>query len=58
LTKQKELPFSFYERDKQKQKLDPEGYLPYVLRMPNFKANSIPSACSVLIFDQMIKQQE
>jgi hypothetical protein len=58
LTKQKERPFSFYERDKQKQKLDPEEYLPYDLRKPNFKANPIPRACSVLIFDQMIKQQE
>jgi hypothetical protein len=43
LTKQKERPFSFYERDKQKQKLDPEEYLPYDLRKPNFKANPIRS---------------
>jgi hypothetical protein len=51
LTKQNERPFSFYERDKNKQKLDSEEYLPHDLRKPNFKANPIPRACSVLIFD-------
>ena len=58
ITKQREAPFSFYERDKNKQKLDPEEYLAYDLRKPSFKANPIPRACSVLIFDQMMKQQE
>jgi hypothetical protein len=58
LTKQNEKPFSFYERDKNKQKIDPEEYLPHDLRKPHFKANPIPRACSVLIFDQMMKQQE
>lgn len=58
ITKQNERPFSFYERDKLKQNADPEDYLPYDLRKPNFKANPIPRACSVLIFDQMMKQQE
>lgn len=56
ITKQNERPFSFYERDKLKQQADPEEYLPYDLRKPNFKANPIPRACSVLIFDQMMKQ--
>lgn len=51
LTKTNEKPFSFYERDKQKQSLDPESYLPYDLKKPAFKANPIPRACSVLIFD-------
>ena len=51
LTKAKERPFSFYERDKLKEKLDPEAYLPYDLKKPSFKANPIPRACSVLIFD-------
>lgn len=58
ITKQNEKPFSFYERDKLKQNADPEDYLPYDLRKPSFKANPIPRACSVLIFDQMMKQQE
>lgn len=51
VTKANERPFSFYERDKQKQSLDPESYLPYDLKKPAFKANPIPRACSVLIFD-------
>ena len=56
ITKQREAPFSFYERDKSKKQLDPEEYLAYDLRKPSFKANPIPRACSVLIFDQMMKQ--
>jgi hypothetical protein len=58
ITKAKERPFSFYERDKLKQQPDPEEYLPYDLKKPHFKANPIPRACSVLIFDQMMKKQE
>jgi hypothetical protein len=58
LIKATEKPFSFYERDKLKQQADPEEYLPYDLRKPSFKANPIPRACSVLIFNQMMKQQE
>lgn len=46
-----EKPFSFYERDKYKSKLDPEEYLAADLKKGNFKANPIPRACSVLIFD-------
>lgn len=56
LTKQNERPFTFYEREKLKQKLDPEDYLPGDLKKPGFKANPIPRACSVLIFDQMTKK--
>lgn len=56
ITKAREAPFSFYERDKNRKKLDPEEYLAYDLRKPSFKANPIPRACSVLIFDQMTKQ--
>jgi hypothetical protein len=51
ITKEREKPFSFYERDKAKQALDQEEYLPWDLRKPSFKANPIPRACSVLIFD-------
>lgn len=58
ITKEREKPFSFYERDKAKKALDQEEYLPWDLRKPSFKANPIPRACSVLIFDQMIKKQE
>lgn len=32
LTKMNEKPFSFYERDKNKKKLDAEEYLPYDLK--------------------------
>lgn len=56
ITKQTEQPFSFYEREKTKKKLDPEEYLPYDVKKPHFKANPIPRACSVLIFDQMMKR--
>lgn len=58
LTKANERPFSFYERDKEKQNAEAEDNLPYDLRKPAFKANPIPRACSVLIFDQMMKTQE
>ena len=51
ITKQREKPFSFYERDKNRQKPDPEDYLAPDLKKPSFKANPIPRACSVLIFD-------
>jgi hypothetical protein len=34
ILKAKEKPFSFYERDKLKQNLDPEEYLPYDLKKP------------------------
>jgi hypothetical protein len=51
ITKMKERPFSFYERDKNKQNPDPEDYLPRDLKKGSFRANPIPRACSVLIFD-------
>ena len=50
LTKEREKPFSFYERDKNKKLPDPEEYVPHDLKKPHFKANPIPKACSVLIF--------
>jgi len=50
LLKQKEKPFTFYERDKNRKSLDPEDYIAYDLKKPGFKANPIPRACSVLIF--------
>ena len=56
ILKQREAPFSFYERDKNSIKPNQEEYLPYDLKKPNFKANPIPRACSVLIFDQMMKR--
>ncbi len=58
LTKEREKPFSFYEREKNKQKPDPEEFLAEDLKKPHFKANPIPRACSVLIFNQMRKKQE
>jgi hypothetical protein len=56
ITKLKEKPFAFYEREKHKQKPNPDDYLPYDIKKPHFKANPIPRACSVLIFDQMMKR--
>ena len=58
ITKEREKPFSFYERDLAKQKIDPDEGLPYDLKKPSFKANPIPRACSVLIFHQKIKKEE
>ncbi len=58
ITKEREKPFSFYERDAHKQKLDDEAYLNEDLKQPSFRANPIPRSCSVLIYDQMNKEQE
>jgi hypothetical protein len=57
ITKEREKPFSFYERDKAKKKPDPEEYLSVDLKGKGFKANPIPRACSVMIFDQMMRKQ-
>jgi len=52
-----EKPFSFWERDmaKQQAKVDPDSLVPYEMKRPAFKANPIPRACSVLIFDKKMK---
>mmetsp|Transcript_8761 Transcript_8761/g.6502 ORF Transcript_8761/g.6502 Transcript_8761/m.6502 type:complete len:108 (+) Transcript_8761:96-419(+) len=58
ITKKNEKPFSFYYRDLQHKRPDPEEYLCDDLKRQGFKANPIPRACSVLIFDQMMKKQQ
>ena len=59
-TKEREAPFSFWERDKAKQmrKPDPNELIPEEMRRPQFKANPIPRACSVLIFTTKMKEDE
>ncbi len=52
ITAQREKPFNFYLRDKNKQKPNPDDYQnEEIKRCGTFKANPIPRACSVLIFD-------
>jgi hypothetical protein len=59
-TKEREAPFSFWERDKAKQnrKVNPDDLIPHEMRRPSFKANPIPRACSVLIFSKKMKEDE
>lgn len=63
ITKQREAPFSFWERDKEKMMRRAEtetsllGLNQECLRK-EFKANPIPKACSVLIYDQKIEEEE
>jgi hypothetical protein len=58
ITKAREAPFSFYERDKNKQKIDPENYVNVELKKQGFKANPLPRACSVLIYHSMKEKDE
>ena len=61
ITKQREAPFAFWERDKinmAKKRAAIEEYERGELNRPTFKANPIPRACSVLIFDKKMKQDE
>lgn len=55
ITAAREAPFSFWEREKQRQKMlrsasEDQGLNVECTRAP-FKANPIPKACSVLIFE-------
>jgi len=61
ITAQKEKPFTFWEREKarkEKRKQEIEEHQKRESFIPEFKANPIPRACSVLIFDKKIKQEE
>lgn len=60
MTKKNEKPFSFWERDVAKQRMeqDPNDMIPYEMRKPGFKANPIPRACSVLIFAKKMREDE
>ena len=59
-TKKNEAPFSFWEKEKMKQKMtmDPDLMLPHEMQREPFKANPIPRACSVLIFDKKTHEDE
>jgi len=41
MTKEREKPFTFYERDKEKQKAKAD-FVPEVMRNPPFRANIVP----------------
>jgi len=60
ITKIREAPFSFWERDKHKRNrtMDPDAGTNDECKRPPFKANRIPIACSVLIYDQKIKKEK
>lgn len=62
ITKQREAPFSFWERDKQKHMQRSETEVDIGLNIEckrnDFKANPIPKACSVLIYDKKMEEEE
>ena len=60
ITKQREAPFSFWERDKAKmaRKNDPEAGLVGDCKRPAFKANPMPDFSSIAIYDEQLRQQE
>ena len=63
ITKSREAPFDFWLRDKEKMEKKRRGYsvdegLNEDCRRSPFKANPIPIACSVLIYDKKIKKEE
>jgi len=62
ITKVREQPFSFWDREKEKQMLRRSGTeadgLNIECTRPNFKANPIPKACSVLIYEKKLAEEE
>lgn len=62
LTKKREAPFSFWEREKNRQealaRADSEAGLNIECKREGFKANPIPKACSVLIYDRKNEEEE
>ena len=57
ILKEKEKPFSFYERDKSKKRAE-SAYINDEFLKPPFKANEIPKICTVEIFKIMMEKQE
>ena len=57
LLKEKERPFSFYERDKNKKRVESVP-LNEEFQKGAFKANPIPTACTVEIFKVMMDKQD
>lgn len=62
ITKQREKPFSFYERDKIKQakKRDPSAGLNQDCTRPQFKANPMPDSTAICTYaeEMAIKEKE
>ena len=60
MTKAREAPFSFYERDKTnwERKKSQQERVPDEMLKPQFKAKPIPWACSMLLYDQMTKKDK
>lgn len=57
LTKQREKPFSFYEREKSKPRKE-VAEIPEVMRHPPFRANNIPWKVLVPFYKRMIDKRE
>lgn len=62
ITQEREAPFSFWNRDKEKMMRRSESYsappLNAECRQPAFKANPIPKSCTVLVYKQTVEKQE
>lgn len=60
ITKENERPFSFWEKEKLKglDRSNTEPSLNIECQRQAFRANPIPKACSVLIYDKKIEEEE
>lgn len=62
ITKQREAPFSFWEREKfnqaKKKELAENPPAPDECARPPFRASEIPSICSFPFYEQEVKQKE
>lgn len=62
ITKQREAPFSFWNRDKakmeKKRNPDPDAGLDPECKRGAFKANKIPVACTIPMYEMKIKKEE
>lgn len=60
ITKENERPFSFWEKEKIKslERSNTEPFLNIECQRQQFRANPIPKACSVLIYDKKIEEEE
>jgi hypothetical protein len=56
ITKEREKPFSFYERDKNKKVVESE--IPAVMQNPPFRANKIPWKVLVPLYKRMVDKIE
>jgi len=56
------VPFSFWNRDKAKMEAkrnqDPNAYIDPECRRPPFRANKIPVACTIPMYESKIKKEE